>query len=262
MLRILWNSRSAMIANQEKLDSISNNLANVNTDGYKRVEVSFQDLMYESLDRTGYPVTDNPNRANAPFTGTGVKTGEWVRDNRQGSLTETNKISDLAIDGEGYFMVTMPNGTEAYTRAGRFNVDSLGRLVDGRGNFLNIIYNEGVEPSSVTFTNNNFAVNETGELLLREDGGYRPVGRIPIFSASGTNAFISIGESMYVASEETQIYEVTKSSIMQGFVENSNVDMVTEMTEMLLTQRAFELGSRGIRVADEMWGMANNLKGR
>lgn len=260
MLRILWNSKSAMIANQEKMDIISNNLANVNTDGYKKAEVSFQDLMTETLNRKGYPVSENAIRE--PFTGTGVRTSEIVRDQTQGNLIETNKNTDLGIDGKGFFRIERPNGTIAYTRAGKFDVDKLGRLVDPNGNKLFIKYNEEVNPEEIQFTKDNFAVNYKGDIILKENGEQRTIGTIPVFNAEGRDAFRSIGENIYEISEGVQVYEVSDNSIMQGFIENSNVDMVSEMTDMILTQRAFELGSRGIKTADEMWGMVNNLRGK
>lgn len=260
MLRILWNSKSAMVANQEKLDVISHNLANVNTDGYKRVEVSFQDLMTETLNRNGYPISENGERE--PFTGTGVKTSDLTRDQRQGNLIETNKITDLGIDGKGFFRIERANGTAAYIRAGKFDVDRAGRLVDPNGNRLFIRYNEGVDPETVQFTKDNFSVNYRGDITIEENGEQRLVGFLPIFNAEGRDAFRSVGQNIYETAEGVQVYEVTENSIMQGFIENSNVDMVSEMTEMILTQRAFELGSRGIKTADEMWGMVNNLRGR
>lgn len=260
MLRVLWNSKSAMMANQEKLDAISNNLANVNTDGYKRVEVSFQDIMTDTLNRNGYPVSDNSEKE--PFAGAGVKTAPWIRDQRQGNLIETNTITDLGIDGKGFFRIERPNGTIAYTRAGRFDVDKLGRLVDPNGNKLTIRLNEDVDPESVQFTKENFSVNYRGDIIIKENGEQRAIGLIPLFNAEGRDAFLSVGENIYETSDGVEVYEVNDNSIMQGFIENSNVDMVSEMTDMILTQRAFELGSRGIKTADEMWGMVNNLRGR
>lgn len=248
------------MANQEKMDVISNNLANVSTDGYKKVEISFQDLMTETLDRSGYPV--NSNGDSEPFTGTGVRSSQMIRDQRQGNLIETNKNTDLGIDGKGFFMIERSNGTTAYIRAGKFDVDQMGRLVDPNGNRLFIKYNDGVNPDEIQFTRDNFSVNYKGDIMIKENGEQRAVGTVPIFNAEGRDAFRSVGDNIYETAEGVQVYEVPDNSIMQGFIEGSNVDMVSEMTDMILTQRAFELGSRGIKTADEMWGMANNLRGR
>ncbi|WP_139904206.1 flagellar hook-basal body complex protein [Clostridium thermarum] len=260
MLRTLWNSKSAMMANQEKLDSISNNLANANTDGYKRITVSFQDLMSETLNRNGVPISDNEERSQDPFTGTGVKTSAWVRDNRQGILQETNKNTDFAIDGEGYFQVTKADGSVAYTRAGRFDVDANNKLVDSNGNRVSIILNPGVDEASINFTSDNFSITEGGEILLKDEQGYNVVGRLPIYTSTGSDAFRSHGENYYVANPGANIVETNQASVYQGYIEGSNVDLVTEMTEMIVTQRAFQLGSKGLETADEMWRIANNLR--
>ncbi|WP_163193193.1 flagellar hook-basal body complex protein [Clostridium thermarum] len=260
MLRTLWNSKSAMIANQEKLDSISNNLANANTDGYKRITVSFQDLMSETLNRKGVPISDNEERSQDPFTGTGVKTAAWVRDNRQGILQETNKNTDFAIDGEGYFQVTKADGSVAYTRAGRFDVDANNKLVDSNGNRVSIIFNPGVDEASINFTADNFSITEGGEILLKDEQGYNVVGRLPIYTSTGSDAFRSDGENYYAANPGANIVETNQASVYQGYIEGSNVDLVTEMTEMIVTQRAFQLGSKGLETADEMWRIANNIR--
>jgi flagellar basal-body rod protein FlgG len=262
MLRILWNSKGAMIANQEKLDSISNNLANANTDGYKRIDVSFKDLMYESLERDGYPVNENEDGANTPFTGTGVRTSQWIRDASQGVLQETKKNTDIAIDGEGYFRVTKSDGKTAYTRAGKFDVDSDERIVDSNGNILNIDFNKGYNYGNAKFTDNNFSVTKDGRVTVSQGENKVEVGRIVLYNATGSNSMKSVGDNLFVPNEDVQIYEVNNANLLQGLVEGSNVDMVNEMTELMITQRAFELSSRGIKIADEMWGLANSLKGR
>jgi flagellar basal-body rod protein FlgG len=262
MLRILWNSKSAMIANQDKLDSISNNLANANTDGYKRIDVSFKDLMYESLERNGYPISENENRENEPFTGSGVRTSQWLRDQRQGILQETKKTTDIAIDGEGFFSVTRPNGELAYTRAGRFDIDSNGRIVDPNGNILNINFNGKYNYDNTKFSNSNFSVTKDGKIFIAQGEKNVEVGTITLYNAYGSNSMKSVGDNLFVPAEDAQVYEVDDSDLLQGLVEGSNVDMVNEMTELMVTQRAFELSSKGIKMADEMWGLANSLKGR
>ena len=115
MLRTLWTSKSGMMATQEKLDSISNNVVNSGTTGYKRVEVGFKDLLTETLDRNGVPLNDK-----STVIGTGSKTGEWYRDVSQGTLLESSINSNMAIDGEGFFRVTEANGEVSYSRDGSF----------------------------------------------------------------------------------------------------------------------------------------------
>jgi len=121
MLRLLWSAQSAMTALQDKLDAISNNLDNANTNGYKKVDANFKDLVYESLDRNGYPVSPKTNGKAVLQNGTGVRLGGWTRDNTQGELAHTGLSTDLAIDGSGYFEVTQPDNSKAYTRGGNFN---------------------------------------------------------------------------------------------------------------------------------------------
>ena len=227
MLRILWNSESAMMAQQEKLDSISNNIANVNTEGYKRTDVNFSDLVYETLQRKGYPVSSGLSKE--PLTGSGVKAGQWSRDNSQGNLVSTNSNTDMCIDGEGYFAVQRADGTTAYTRSGNFDINSDGSLVDKNGNKLVVLDNNG----------NNINSPETGaSIMFKKD-------------------------NFVVKSDGTLMVKISNNTnIMQGYLEGSNVDVAKEMTDMMITQRAFELGSRGLKTADDMWSMVNNIRGR
>ncbi|MEW8957452.1 flagellar hook-basal body complex protein [Clostridium sp.] len=262
MLRILWNSKSGMAANQDKLDAISNNLANLGTDGYKRVNVSFKSLMSETLNRQGYPIAENGNRAQDPYTGTGVRSDAWTRENIQGPLIDTKKSTDIAIEGEGYYRVTRADGSEAYTRSGAFIVDEAGRLVDSRGNLLYVEYEEGFNGNNVNLSENNLIVDNNGNIFKNENNTVVQVGRIPVFNAVGSNGMIPVGESLYEVSPEANLYEVQDSLIHQGFLEGSNVDMAKEFTDMILTQRAFELSSKGLKTADDMWGMVNNIRGR
>ncbi|MBK1812900.1 flagellar basal body rod protein FlgG [Clostridium sp. YIM B02505] len=259
MFRVLWNGKSAMLANQEKLDSISNNLANVGTTGYKRVDVAFKDLMQESLDRQGYSVNDKSS-----YTGTGVRASSWVRDNTQGQLQETKKSSNLALDGEGYFRVKQADGSVAYTRDGSFKVDSNGNLVDAKGNFLDVEYAAGYDKDNISLqdkiSSDNFTVDKQGNITLKESN--KIVGQVPVYTAIGNDAFTSIGESLYVPKNGAQIVKSNDVDVLQGYVENANVDMGKEFADMIVTQRAFQLGSKAINTADEMWGMINNLKSR
>ncbi|MDW8799640.1 flagellar hook-basal body complex protein [Clostridium sp. A1-XYC3] len=267
MIRALWNSRSAMNAQQEKLDSISNNIANVNTVGYKREDVSFQDLVYETLNRKGYP--NNGNDPNEPLNGSGVRATEWIRDNSQGVLKETGAKTDFAIDGEGFFRVTLPDGRKAYERSGSFNIDSNGDIVDKSGNRLDIEFTEeGAElfNSGTNFSENNLIVNKDGEVFvnIQDNGQDRsiPYGKINIYAPIGQNSLSSIGENLYVPNPGVQMNEALDTDIMQGFLEESNVDVAKELTDMIVAQRSFELGSRGLKTADEMWGLINSMKGR
>ncbi|AVP54185.1 flagellar basal body protein [Clostridium tetani] len=285
MLRVLWSGRSAMYAQQEKLDAISNNIANVNTEGYKRQDVSFQDLMNETLDRRGYPVNEEGNRN--LIHGTGVKTGPWIRDNTQGTLNNTGSSTDFAIDGNGYFKV-FSNDKEYYIRAGNFNLDNKGNLVDKNGNILeidrnieNIIdedeeydfdddYYDDYEDYDDDFgeaqrrtplTKDNFYVEKDGRVYLKDAKKPRLIGKINVYDAVGENAFISVSDNLYKPVQGVNP-EAVNSDVLQGYVERSNVRMEKEMSDMIVSQRAFEFSSRAVKAADEMWGMINNLRGR
>jgi len=264
MLRLLWNSQSSMNAQQEKLDCISNNIANVNTNGYKKVSANFKDLVYESLDRKGYPVSTNKNGKAVLQNGTGVRIGEWTRSNVQGDLTSTDLPTDLAIDGTGYFEMVQPDGSKAYTRAGNFITDASGTIVDESGNRLSIVDAQGNNINKVNgqykFNRNNFNVDEKGLVTIKAGGGDLPVGKVKIANVMGDNSMISIGDNLFAAKPGAQVIGSTDYSIKQGFLELSNVDIATEMTDMLITQRAFQLSSSTLKTADEMWQMANNLR--
>ena len=255
MLRTLWTSKSGMNAQQNKLDTISNNIANSSTTGYKRVDVGFKDLLSESLNRKGYPI----NNTNA-IMGTGVKTTEVYRESTQGYLLDTSVSTNLAIDGEGYFRVVREDGSYAYTRDGSFRIDGEGKLVDSKGNNVYIEYTNGYTEETVSFLTANLLVDTAGGVYTKQGETFIKVGNIPLYTAIGDDAFLSIAENLYVPAEGVQVNRTTNADIYQGFLEGSNVDIATEFTDMIVTQRAFQLSSKGIQTADEMWGMINSLR--
>lgn len=256
MLRAFWSSKTAMIANQEKLDIISNNISNIGTTGYKKAEVGFKDLLSESLDKLGYPIIDNTS-----VIGTGSKTTNIYRNDRQGNLIDTGIATDLAIDGEGYFKVVANDGTTYFTRSGKFNIDLNGNLVTDNGLYLDIKYENGFSINNIDLDSKNMLINKSGEILQKKNDSYVKVGSIPVYTAIGTEAFIPVGESLYVQNPNIAVEESNDFSIYQGYLENSNVDISEEFTDMIITQRAFQLASKGMQTADDMWGMINNLRG-
>ncbi len=257
MIRALWNSRSGMQAMQNKLDGISNNVANVQTVGYKKVDVSFNDLVYEQLERNGYPT--NKNGVNQHLAGSGVKANEWLRDNTQGPMNPTGIDTDLAIDGKGFFKVTRTDGTSAYTRAGSFNLDRNGDLVTSSGERVEINYTGNVKK----LTKNNFTIAENGDIATKgNDGTSKIIGKINLYEPVGQDAMISVGNNLYVPKTGIQVNQVTDSGIMQKYTEGSNTDLATEMTDMIVAQRAFELNSKSLTTVDQMMGIINNLRNR
>lgn len=251
MLRAIWTSKAGMNANQVKLDSISNNIANSQTQGYKKLETSFKDLYSESLDRLGYPVNNRDS-----VIGTGVKTTDWYRNTSQGNILQTLKSTDIAIDGEGFMRLTTPDGGQVYTRDGSFRVDSMGRIVDINGNMLEL------EPANANngFTSNNFLINTKGEVYKKQNDSFVKVANLPLYNAVGDQAFLSAGGNTYVAAPGVQVYRETDNNVLQGALEGSNVDIGEEFTDMIVTQRAFQLSSKALQTSDEMWGMINNMR--
>ncbi|KOF57820.1 flagellar basal body rod protein FlgG [Clostridium sp. DMHC 10] len=254
MFRIMWNGTSGMYAEQEKLDAIANNLANSSTVGYKSQSVSFSDLVYETINGREYPVSNG----NDPINGTGVKANDWMRDNTQGTPSETDKKTDFAIVGDGYFRVTRPDGSKAYERNGQFSVDGNGRIVDSSGNILDIQYK--VNPNSVQFSDSNIVLAENGEIGIRiNENQIEDVGKVNLYNVVGDDSMTSIGDNLFSPKNGAQVSVVGNSQIKQGFVEESNVDMVTELTGMIVAQRAYEFSSKSLKTADEMWQLVNSL---
>lgn len=255
MLTTLWTSKSGLNANQEKLDVISNNIANVNTTGYKKVNAGFKDLISSSLDEWGNPLNDK-----TATVGSGVKASNFTKDNSQGGLQTTNQKTDLALDGNGYFKVISSNGTEYYTRDGSFKLDSYGRLVTANGNILEVQYANGYSQNNTGLTADNFTINKKGEIFAENNGNFEKVGEIAVYTAVGNDAFTSVGDNLFKELNGVQVYRTLDADMYQGYLEASNVDLSQEMTDMIVTQRAFQLSSKGITAADEMWEMINNLR--
>lgn len=254
MLRALWTSKTGLAAQQDRLDLISQNISNSSTTGYKQMTSGFKDLYSESLDRLGYPIKDK----NAT-TGTGVRTTNWYENSKQGALQSTGQATDLAIEGEGnYFRLTNARGEKVYTRDGSFQIDSAGKLVDSNGNRLDIEYANGKEN---TFLNgSNMSINSSGEIYQKNNNNeYEYIGKINTYTAVGSSAFITIGDNLYVPSEGARVTQ-GNAKIHQGYLEASNVDLAQEFTDMIVAQRAFQLSSKALQTADELWGDVNNMR--
>lgn len=251
MYNIMHNSKSGMLASQSNIDVISNNITNAQTVGYKKLEISFLDLYRETLDRNSYPNNDKD-----ATTGTGSRVSQTTRNFDQGSIKETKINSNLAIDGEGLFRVIRPDGSYAYTRNGEFNIDASGKLVDDKGNVLDIQMTNG-NPSNVNLKNGDLSINKSGEVYLDKN----KIGDINLYRAKGDADFISIGDNLYTA-KDNLVEVVDNSNILQGYTEMSNVSMQSEMTDLIMAQRAFQYNSKGMQAVDEMWSIANNLQSR
>jgi flagellar basal-body rod protein FlgG len=268
MMRSLWTAGSGMIAQQFNVDVISNNLSNVNTTGYKADRAEFKDLLYETLDRAS--VLDNKGKPVNLQVGHGTAVLATVKDFGGGNQEKTDNPLDLAIDGEGFFSVMGPNDQIAYTRDGSFKIsvtDSGNMLTTADGfpvlddNDQDIILGTEVDTSRLN-------ISPEGVLsYLDKDGISNPVGQnIGIVKFPNRYALESIGKDLYLKNGATgdpvqnSVTDGAKSVINQGFLESSNVQVVSEMVKLIIAQRAYETNSKAITSSDEMLQMANNLK--
>ncbi|MBZ4663082.1 MAG: flagellar hook-basal body complex protein [Caloramator sp.] len=246
MLRSIWNSTSGLYSNQTRIDAISNNIANINTNGYKRVDVNFSDILVENVNRLGVPVTENEKEK---FVGSGSRISGFIRDDSQGIIEKSDRNLDFAIEGRGYFRLIDSKGNELYTRKGNFYIDANNNLVDSNGNKLDISLN-----TKDNIDYDKISVKENGEILYNEN----IIGKIDIYDFDSEDNLYPIGNSLFKGINPKS----TNSSIKQGYVEKSNVDISKELTDLLVTQRAFELNSRALKTSEEMWQMTNNLRSK
>lgn len=260
-MRSLDIASTGMQAQQTNVEVISNNIANMNTTGYKRQRVEFQDLLYQNLRRVGSTSSDTgtvvPSGAQV---GLGVKTAAVYRINEQGNLQQTSNKFDLAIRGNGFFQITLPSGETAYTRDGTLALSPNGTIVTADG----YVVQPGVTiPANAT----DVTINANGEVQATVAGqvAQQNVGQIQLaqfpndagLEASGGNLF------MQTAASGSAVTGVPGApgfgSVMQGFVETSNVNVVSEMTNLITAQRAYEMNSRVITSSDEMMSTVTKL---
>ena len=267
MLRALYSASSGMRAQQFNLDTISNNLANVNTTGFKRNRVEFQELLYRTLREPGQLTREGRT------VPTGVQVGHGVRiasatpsDFGQGSLKETSNPLDLAIEGEGFFAIELPDQSIAYTRDGSFKLDAEGYLVTSNGYY---VLDEGLAPILVGEDPvKDIAITEGGLVSVKLPGEdvAEEIAVIGLTRFPNPAGLEKIGRNLYKATEAAGFptegipMEDGMGSIVQGFLEMSNVQVVVEMVDMITAQRAYELNSKAITTSDEMLQIANNLK--
>lgn len=260
MLIKLWSSASGMLAQSFKIDTIANNIANVNTTAFKKKEAHFQDLLYRSVKNLGSPV--DLNAEDALLVGQGVKTAATKTYFLQGITSETGRELDMALQGEGFFRIILPDGTHAYTRAGNFARDGAGQLVTEDGYRVDLLPKELMGREFTSISIDNYGVirlySETGEAMGE---GFAEIYRFQ--NAEGLEA---IGKNLWLATDNSgeplpgKPGDAGFGTILQKFLEQSNVSMVDEMTRLILAQRAYELSSRAVRTADDMWALANQIR--
>ncbi len=259
MYRILQIGRTGLDTFQRKMDSISNNIANVQTTGYKSLKVQFEDLVYDQVANKGVPLSLEA-REKPTEIGTGSRVKSIERQFEQGIPRETSNPLDLAIQGEGFFGVRDEGGNLLLTRDGAFTVDSNGQLVDSRGN---PVVGEFKFPLSQW---KNIAIDESGTITVENElGQIQGAGKITLFTVVDKNALTSVGGNYFSVENAGDLLNNQNGNegwgkIRQGFLEQSNVDIGEELVNMLIAQRAYQINTKSITAGDEMWNMVNQLR--
>jgi flagellar basal-body rod protein FlgG len=253
MIRSLWIAKTGLDAQQTQLDVISNNLANVSTNGFKRARAVFEDLLYQTLRQPGAQSSQQTQLPSGLQVGTGVSPVATVKIFTQGNLQLTGNPLDVAIQGNGFFQVLQPDGSVAYTRDGAFQTDSQGVLVTSSG--------YPVQPQ-ITIPANALSVTigQDGTVSALQPGSSRPtqVGALQLVSFVNPAGLQSAGENLYLESGSSGTPSANPPGsnglgrLKQGSVETSNVNVVEELVSMIQTQRAYEINSKAITTADQM----------
>ena len=253
MINSLMISKTGMQAQQTQLDVISNNLANVSTNGFKRATAVFEDLMYQNLRQVGANTAEQAELPTGLQVGLGVRTVATSRNFTQGSLQQSGNALDLAVNGGGFFQVQMPDGTTGYTRDGSFQLDAQGRMVTSSGYPLTAGITLPAESQSIT-------VSSDGVVTAKLPGNPVPqqVGNIELANFINSAGLEPLGQNLFAESLASgkPITGAPGSaglgSVMQGMVETSNVNVVQELVTMIQTQRAYEMNSKAIQTSDQM----------
>lgn len=261
MIRSLWISASGMEAQTLNIDVISNNLANVNTNGFKRSRADFQDLLYQSLRPPGAPSSMGTQVPTGIELGQGTRPVAVQKIFTQGDFQKTDSELDMVIEGDGFFQIMKPNGDQAYTRAGAFKADSQGRIVTSDGF---VMTPEITIPSDAEKIN----IGSDGIVSVRLAGQniFTELGNIELVNFANPAGLSSIGRNLYMQTDASgdpiggTPGQEGLGTITQGYLEISNVSVVEEMVNMIVAQRAYEVNSKTMQTADEMMRMANNVK--
>ncbi|MFI4964491.1 MAG: flagellar basal-body rod protein FlgG [Caulobacterales bacterium] len=261
-MQALRTAATGMAAQQMNVEVISNNIANMNTVGFKKQRAEFQDLLYQTVEQAGAQSSDQGTIVPTGIQiGAGVKTGSVYRIGTQGAMTATGNQYDLAITGRGYFQVLTPSGDVAYTRAGNFSTNDQGQLVTQDG--------YQVQPAiSIPPNATNVTISQSGQVQVTQPGSATPsvVGQLELASFTNEGGLSLEGGNLL---KETAASGAATTgtpgtqgfgTLLQGYTEASNVDPVTEITALIVAQRAYEMNSKVISTADNMLGVANQVK--
>ena len=255
MINALWISKTGMEAQQMQLDTISNNLANVSTTGFKRSNVAFEDLMYQNLRQVGSASSEQSQLPTGLQLGTGVRVVGTARQFTQGNVQQSSNNLDVAIQGNGFFQVTMPDGSIGYTRDGSFKINAQGQVVTSNG----FAVANGI---TVPANAENLVISADGNVTasIKENGRMveRQIGTLALASFINPAGLEPRGQNMYIETAASgQPNTGTPGlngmgSLMQGYLETSNVNVVQELVTMIQTQRAYEMNSKAIQTSDQM----------
>lgn len=253
MMRSLRSAASGMIAQQTHIDTIANNMANVGTTGYRRQRTEFQDLIYQNVRTPG------GRTASGGTLPTGVQIGQGARVvstefmHSQGALSQTGNPLDLAIEGEGFFQISRPDGTVGYTRAGNLKLDNEGRLVTVDGLAVEPAISVPTDATSITI-----AADGTVSVTQPGDGNSMQLGQLQVARFPNPGGLQAMGRSLFRATSASgqplvvQPGQDGAGTLSQGFLEGSNVEVVNEMIDLISSQRAYEINQRVIQASDEM----------
>jgi len=261
MMRALFTAATGMMAQQFNMDVISNNLANVNTVGFKSARADFQDLLYQQIQAAGATVSQGAQSPTGIQVGLGVRTASTETMFGEGEMQTTNNPLDAAIEGDGFYQVLLPDGTTGYSRDGSFKMNSQGQLVNSTGYALQP---EIVIPSNAT----NITIGTDGTVSANVGGQVNPttLGQITLARFVNNAGLTSIGGNLFkpsAASGDAQVGTAGSAgygTLQQDTLEMSNVSIVNEMVNMIVAQRAYEVNSKAIQACDDMLNTANQLK--
>ncbi len=260
-MRALFSAASGMYAQQLNIDTIANNLANVNTAGFKKAKVEFQDLIYQTMRAAGSSSLAGIVVPTELQVGHGVRPVTVHKNFSQGAPQATENPLDIAILGNGFFQITMPDGTIAYSRDGTFKINNEGSVVTSDGYYLEPEIAIPIDTTSI-----NIANDGTVSVLVVGSTEPQNIGQIELAKFINPGGLKNIGQNLYIPTEASgepilgTPGQEGLGQLNQGYIESSNVQVVEEMVNMIVAQRAYELNSKSIRTSEEMLQMANNIK--
>ena len=261
MIRALWTAGTGMNVQQTNLDVIANNIANVNTNGFKRSRADFQDLMYQTLRMQGAKTESGNQVPTGVQIGHGAMLASVQKEFSQGDYQQTQNELDLAIEGNGFIQIDLPSGEKAYTRAGSFKRDAEGRVCTADGYLLN---------PNITIPQNTtqISIQADGTISAQVQGqsAAQQIGKLELATFPNVAGLKAIGKSSFQETDASGTPTTGKpgengvGTVLQGYLEMSNVNIMQEMINLIIGQRAYEVNSKAIQAADEMLQMANNVR--